>query len=151
MDEPLPLPYCPYPDAADVAQHGVQPLPMTPPFVDFERARPHRSARHTAVPATQLTPAQVLQLAKVVGTSFARREPQCRHLQRQSVHRPGYDRRFTVIGSVHRRSARGTPRVSCTGSFACSCSPIRPALVTPLRSMPTRWPSRLLFSTLPVR
>ena len=33
------------------------------------------------MPATQLTPAQVLQLAKVVGTSFARREPQCRHLQ----------------------------------------------------------------------
>jgi len=81
MDEPLPLPYYPYPGAADVAQHGVQPLPMTLPFVDFERARPHRSARHTAVPATQLTPAQVLQLAKVVGTSFAHREPQCRHLQ----------------------------------------------------------------------
>jgi hypothetical protein len=65
-DEPLPLPYCPYPSAADVAQHGVQPLPMTLPFVDFERARPHRSARYAAVPAAQLIPAQVLQLAKVV-------------------------------------------------------------------------------------
>jgi hypothetical protein len=39
---------------------------MTLPFVDFERARPHRSARYAAVPAAQLIPAQVPQLAKVV-------------------------------------------------------------------------------------
>src|SRR6516225_11099675 len=40
MDEPLPLPYCPYPGAADVAQHGVQPLPMTLPFVERVRCLP---------------------------------------------------------------------------------------------------------------
>ncbi len=79
--EPRPLPYCPYPSAADVAQHGVQILPTNLPLVDFERARPHRSLRYATVPATRLTPAQVMRLAEVVGTSFARREPQCRHLQ----------------------------------------------------------------------
>jgi hypothetical protein len=79
--EPRPLPYCPYPRAVDVAQHGVQSLPASLPLVDFERARPHRSPRYAAVPATHLTPAQVLRLADVVGTSFARREPQCRHLR----------------------------------------------------------------------
>jgi hypothetical protein len=78
---PRPLPYCAYPGAADVVEHGVQKLPAILPLVDFERARPHRSARYTAVPAAYLTSGQVMRLAKVVGASFARREPQCRHLQ----------------------------------------------------------------------
>src|SRR5215475_16053625 len=81
MSEPRALPYCSYPSAADVAQHGVQILPPSLPLVDFERARPHRSLRYAAMPASYLTPLEVMQLAEVVGTSFARREPQCRHLQ----------------------------------------------------------------------
>jgi len=81
MDEPRPLPHCFYPTAADVVHHGVQRLPAVLPLVDFERALPHRSLRHAAIPATLLTSAQVLRLAEVVGTSFARREPQCRHLR----------------------------------------------------------------------
>jgi hypothetical protein len=79
--EPQPLPYCSYPTAADVVQHCVQPLPLLLPRVDLAGARPHRSLRYTTVPATRLTPDQVLRLAEVVGTSFVRREPQCRHLQ----------------------------------------------------------------------
>ena len=79
--DPLPLPHCAYPSAADVVEHGVQKLPAILPLVDFETARPHRSNRYTAVPAAYLTPAQLMRLAKVVGASFARREPQCRHLQ----------------------------------------------------------------------
>jgi hypothetical protein len=81
QSEPRPLPHCRYPSAEDVADHGVQPLPTILPLVDFEGARPHRSRRYTAVPASRLTPAQVIRLAEMVGTSFARREPQCRHLQ----------------------------------------------------------------------
>ena len=81
MAEPRPLPYCSYPSAIDVAQHGLQILPARLPLVDFERARPHRSLRYAAMPASYLTPLEVLQLAEVVGTSFARRGPQCRHLQ----------------------------------------------------------------------
>ena len=81
VGEPRSLPFCRYPTAAEVVEHGVQPLPAILPLVDFERARPHRSRRYTAVPASRLTPAQVLRLAEVVGASFARREPQCRHLQ----------------------------------------------------------------------
>jgi hypothetical protein len=46
--QPAPLPYCAYPKAADVAQHGVQPLPAVLPLVDFERARVHRSRRYTS-------------------------------------------------------------------------------------------------------
>jgi hypothetical protein len=80
-DDPRPLPHCAYPRASDVAQHGVQALPAALPLVDFTRAGPHRSRRYAAIPAADLRPAQVLQLADVVGTSFARREPQCRHLQ----------------------------------------------------------------------
>ena len=89
--EPRPLPYCPYPSAADVVQHGVQVLPAILPRVDFERARPFRSHRYTPVPVTYLTPAQIMRLAEVVGTSFARREPQCRHLQPPCLSPPGLD------------------------------------------------------------
>jgi hypothetical protein len=78
---PRPLPHCRYPTAEDVVQHGLQPLPEVLPLVDFERAQPHRSHRYATVPAARLSPTLVLRLAEVVGTSFARREPQCRHLQ----------------------------------------------------------------------
>ena len=80
-DEPRPLPYCAYPSALDIVEHGVQRLPAVLPRVDFERARPHRSPRYVTVPAAHLRPAQIMRLAEVVATSFARREPQCRHLQ----------------------------------------------------------------------
>jgi signal transduction histidine kinase len=55
------LPYCVYPKARDVAQHGVQELPASLPLVDFAKARPHRSSRYTTIAAARLTPAQVLQ------------------------------------------------------------------------------------------
>ena len=84
-DGPRSLPYCAYPRARDVAQHGVQALPASLPLVDFAHAQPYRSRRYTAVPAAELTPAQVLHMARVVATSFARREPQSRHLRP-----PGY-------------------------------------------------------------
>lgn len=78
---PRPLPFCAYPGSHDRARHGVQPLPETLPLVDFAAAQPYRSRRYAPVAAADLTPAQVLQTARVVGTSFARREPQCRHLR----------------------------------------------------------------------
>lgn len=81
FEEPRPLPYSAYPRAGDVAQHGVQPLPASLPLVDFARARPHRSGRYSTVLAEDLAPARILQMARVVAASFARREPQSRHLR----------------------------------------------------------------------
>jgi hypothetical protein len=78
---PRPLPYRAYPKASDVDRHGVQPLPAALPRLDLARARPYRSNRYATVVAEDLTPAQVLQMAQVVATSFARREPQSRHLR----------------------------------------------------------------------
>ncbi len=80
-DKPRPLPYNAYPRARDVAQHGLQPLPASLPLVDFARAAPHRSTRYSTVVAADLTPAQLLQMAWVIAASFARREPQARHLR----------------------------------------------------------------------
>jgi len=80
-DEPRPLPYSAYPTAKDVAQHGVQPLPASLPLVELARAAPHRSTRYSTVVAADLTPAQLLQMAWVIAASFARREPQSRHLR----------------------------------------------------------------------
>lgn len=84
---PAALPRCSYPTAGDVARHGVQPLPTVLPLVDFARAEPHRSLRYTAVTAETLTARQLLELAQVVGASFAKREPQSRHL-RPPAHAP---------------------------------------------------------------
>jgi hypothetical protein len=80
-DEARPLPYSAYPRARDVSQHGLQPLPASLPLVDFAGAQPYRSIRYSTVVATDLTPAQLLQMAWVIGASFARREPQARHLR----------------------------------------------------------------------
>lgn len=80
-DGPRSLPYCAYPQGRDVTQHGVQVLPAVLPLVDFTQAQPYRSRQYTTVVAARLTPAQVLHMADVVGTAFARREPQVRHLQ----------------------------------------------------------------------
>src|SRR5215207_4166086 len=80
-DEPRPLPYSAYPTARDVARHGVQPLPASLPLVEFARAAPHRSTRYSTVVAADLTPDQLLQMAWVIAASFARREPQARHLR----------------------------------------------------------------------
>ena len=78
---PRPLPYCAYPRAQDVSQHGIQPLPASLPLVDFAQAKPYRSSRYTTVLATELTKEQLLQMAWVIAASFARREPQARHLR----------------------------------------------------------------------
>jgi hypothetical protein len=59
----------------------VQVLPAVLPLVDFTQAQPYRSRQHTPIAAARLTLAQVLHMAEVVGTSFARREPQTRYLQ----------------------------------------------------------------------
>jgi hypothetical protein len=80
-DEPRPLPYSAYPTARDVAQHGVHPLPASLPLVEFARAAPHRSTRYSTIVAADLTPAQRLQMAWVIATGFARREPQARYLR----------------------------------------------------------------------
>src|SRR5918995_3526184 len=80
-DGPSPLPYSAYPTASDVAQHGLQPLPASLPLVDFAQAKPYRSSRYSTVLAPELTKEQLLQMAWVIGTGFARREPQARHLR----------------------------------------------------------------------
>src|SRR5215213_6920140 len=115
-DEPRPLPYSAYPKARDVAHHGVQALPPSLPLVDFGRAQPHRSRRYSTLVAADLTRSQVLQMARVVAASFARREPQSRHLRPPKHPPPGSWRRVTPIPLAATRSARGTKRRSCTGS-----------------------------------
>jgi hypothetical protein len=80
-DEPRPLPYSAYPGAGDVERHGIQPLPASLPPADFARARSHRSNKYATVVAADLAPDQLLQMARVVAASFARREPQARHLR----------------------------------------------------------------------
>jgi hypothetical protein len=80
-DEAHPLSYSAYPKAANVALHGLQPLPESLPLVDFARAAPHRSSRYSTVLATELTKEQLLQAAWVIAAGFARREPQARYLR----------------------------------------------------------------------
>jgi hypothetical protein len=80
-NDPRPLPYSDYPTANDVAQHGLQPLPASLPLVDFAQAKPYRSRRNSTILAPELTKDQLLQMAWVIATGFARREPQARYLR----------------------------------------------------------------------
>src|SRR3712207_4570042 len=80
-DGPRSLSYCAYPKASDVAQRGVQLLPATLPLADLVRAQPHRSRRYSTVVTADLAPAQLLQMARVVASSFVRNEPMARHLR----------------------------------------------------------------------
>lgn len=82
--EPRDLPFCVYPTARDIGQHGLQALPASLPLADFIQAGPYRSARYSTVPAVDLTVDQLCELARNVGASFAQREPQCRHLRAQA-------------------------------------------------------------------
>lgn len=75
------LPYAAYPKAADIEQHGLQPLPESLPLADFEQAEAYRSVRYSARVAKDLTKEQLLEMAWVIGDGFARREPQARHLR----------------------------------------------------------------------
>lgn len=86
-DRPRELPHCAYPQARDIAWHGVQALPAVLPQVDFAQSRPYRSRQHATVPATRLTQAQLLHMAQVVGRAFAHREPRVR-FARPSLHPP---------------------------------------------------------------
>jgi hypothetical protein len=86
---PRQLPYSAYPRVADVADHGLQPLPEFLPIVDFQRARPYRSSRYSTMLASELTKDQLLQTAWVIGKGFARREPQARHLRPPKQPPPG--------------------------------------------------------------
>jgi hypothetical protein len=81
VDEPCGLPWCSYPTAAERSRHGFQPLPDVLPIVEFARAEPYRSRRFRAFPTERLVPTRVLEAARVVAASFARREPQCRHIR----------------------------------------------------------------------
>src|SRR5215216_1359749 len=102
-DRPRRLPYSDYPNAKDVAQHGIQPLPASLPLVDFAGAEPFRSSRYTTVLATKLTRDQLLQMAWVIAVGFVGREPQARHL-RPPKHPPA----GTYGGAPH-RSFRDQP------------------------------------------
>src|ERR671921_214404 len=79
--EARPLPYSAYPRAADVAQHGLQPLPKSLPLVDFAQAKPYRSRRYSTVIATRLTKEQLLQAAGLMPAGSPRWEPQARYLR----------------------------------------------------------------------
>jgi hypothetical protein len=75
-----PLPYCEYPKAKDVKQHGSQALPKTFPLVNFAKAQPYRSRKYRAIVAASLNQAKQLQMARLAAKTFVHREPMCRHL-----------------------------------------------------------------------
>ncbi len=81
---PAPLPFCAYPTAADVDEHGIQSLPEELPVTDLSDGDTYRSHRHRTTPAADLSEMQLVELTRVLGHSFGQRDVMCRHL------RPGY-------------------------------------------------------------
>jgi hypothetical protein len=78
--QPHALPFCDYPKAKDIDQHGLQQLPAEILPVDFSKASRYRSYQYKPVLATTLDFDHLLQLARVIAKSFALRESMFRHL-----------------------------------------------------------------------
>jgi hypothetical protein len=96
MERPAPLPFCAYPVAADSDRHGLQPLPDKLPLLDLTAAASHRSVQYRVTPAADLTPAQLVDMARVIGYSFAKREVMSRHLQ------PAAEPPPDLLNAIHR-------------------------------------------------
>ena len=96
MKRPAPLSFCAYPLAADSDHYGVQPLPDELPPLDLAGAAPHRSVRYRVTPTADLTPAQLVAMAQVIGYSFATRDVMSRHLQPAAAPPPD------LLDAVHR-------------------------------------------------
>ncbi len=75
------LPRCKYPSAADISNHGFQPLPETLPHIDLHGAQKYRSNRVKPVIINSFTSKQILELSRIIANSFAAKEPMNRHLQ----------------------------------------------------------------------
>lgn len=80
LDQPHSLPFCDYPTAKDIDQHGLQQLPVSIEAVDLTKASLYRSTQYKPVLAKNLDYVQILQLARVIAKSFAIRESMLRHL-----------------------------------------------------------------------
>ena len=109
-DGPRQLPYSEYPRAADVADHGLQPLPESLPLVDFARAEPYRSKQYTTVLAPELTKDQLLQAAWVIGRDSPATNRRLATSDCPGIRPRGSWRHATPILSGLTRSVRGTRR-----------------------------------------
>jgi len=75
------LPWCDYPTAAEPHRHGLQALPGNLPIADLAAASPYRSAGYKVTRASELSGKQLLEMARIMADSFARREPMLRFLR----------------------------------------------------------------------
>jgi hypothetical protein len=80
------LPWCDYPGSNDYERHGIQTLPEEPSIADPGAAGPYRSVKYRVTKAADLTVEQQLEMARIMGDSFARRDPMLRsqQIQRQA-------------------------------------------------------------------
>ena len=80
MKLPNKLPRCKYPKASDIHLHGLQPLPVTMPSIDWEAIMASRRKHYSAISLGELSKDKILETAKIVADSFAVNEPVQRHL-----------------------------------------------------------------------
>jgi hypothetical protein len=74
------LPYCHYPKGADSHAHGLQHLPDELPILDLTLAKPYRSTRYRAIPIETFHHEQVVELIRIIATSFVLNEPMNKHI-----------------------------------------------------------------------
>jgi hypothetical protein len=72
---PPKLPWCTYPTAAETDQHGLYDLPPILPLVDFGSAKMYRRKDQRQELVRGLSQQQILQMTRMLATSFARNEP----------------------------------------------------------------------------
>ena len=80
VNPPSKLPWCEYPTATDTPYHGLLEIPQQLPEVNFESIHKYRSKSYKSIPITELNHTQVIQMAHMVATSFAKNEPMNKHV-----------------------------------------------------------------------
>jgi hypothetical protein len=88
------LPFVDYPGASDLQAHGLLPLPRRLPPLNDEGGLPFRSAQYRAVSTESFPLQRLVELARMIGASFAVNEPMVRHL-RLPLHPPDILRGIT--------------------------------------------------------
>lgn len=82
---PLHLPWCHFPKALDIKEHGIQTLPNRLEPVDFDLVSKYRSNNYKAKPIKSEDHSTLLELAQVLAISFCINDPMNRYLKTSKV------------------------------------------------------------------
>ena len=94
-NNPLQLPWCSYPKANEIKEHGLLTLPNKLESANFDNAALYRSSRYKAKSMKNVDHSKLLELANILAVSFCINDPMNRHIKPSKV------KPESLLNSVH--------------------------------------------------